>query len=127
MEWHLARGIGWLPSAKGHSGVPSKSVRDSGVILRGAGSSQVATPIWRDRWTSQCGKSLWRPSGCCRGQRPDYALPPLVREGGIGGLPSVESPYGAPQVAVGDSGTTPLGAAAASHNTDQASTSGDPT
>ena len=34
----------------------------------------------------------------------------------------MESPYGVPQNAVGDSGATPLGAAAASHTTDQAST-----
>ena len=32
--------------------------------------------------------------------------------GGTGGLPSVESPYGVPQDAVGDSGGTPPGAAA---------------
>ena len=68
----LREGVGGLLSASSLTDVPRKCVRDGGVTTPpGAGSSQVATPVERDRWTSQCGKSLWRPSDCSRGQRHD--------------------------------------------------------
>ena len=87
-----------------------------GDRLEGSPGSHVATPFRRDRWTSQCGKSLWRPSGCCRGQRQSW-----TSQCGK----SLWRPSGCSRGQRHDQPT--LGAAAASHKADQALTSGDPT
>ena len=111
MKVHLARQIGethalslvhdlWLISGSGAGSLAYLWLwcRISCAVTSG---SQTATPV----------------------ERSPGAPQDTVEGSGKAGLPDRESPYGAPQVAVGDSGVAPPDAAAASHSLTQASTS----